>query len=175
MPKVDAAGRYYVQMGLAWALATFYLEFPDEVFHILATHTDSAVRRMAVRKAVRIAARARPGKSTGETNCKGAQRHMTEFTRRIYEVVKQIPKGCVASYGQVAQWPATRAGARRGFALHRNPEPGVIPCHRVVFQDGSTCTGLCLRRARSAAPPSGGRGRHFSAGRPCDMAACRWL
>ena len=48
--EVDAAGRYYVQMGLAWALATFYLEFPDEVFHILATHTDSAVRRMAVRK-----------------------------------------------------------------------------------------------------------------------------
>ena len=50
MPKWTRPGADYVQMGLAWALATFYLEFPDEVFHILATHTDSAVRRMAVRK-----------------------------------------------------------------------------------------------------------------------------
>ena len=70
---------------------------------------------------------------------------MTEFTRRIYEVVKQIPKGCVASYGQVAQLAGNPRGARGvGFALHRNPEPGVIPCHRVVFQDGSTCTGYAF-------------------------------
>ena len=34
---------------------------------------------------------------------------MTEFTRRIYEVVKQIPKGRVASYGQVAQLAARAA------------------------------------------------------------------
>ena len=63
---------------------------------------------------------------------------MTEFTRRIYEVVKQIPKGCVASYGQVAQLAGNPRGARGvGFALHRNPEPGVIPCHRVVGSHGS--------------------------------------
>lgn len=62
---------------------------------------------------------------------------MTEFTRRIYEVVKQIPKGCVASYGQVAQLAGNPRGARGvGFALHRNPEPGVIPCHRVVNREG---------------------------------------
>ena len=62
---------------------------------------------------------------------------MTEFTRRIYEVVKQIPKGCVASYGQVAQLAGNPRGARGvGFALHRNPEPGVIPCHRVLGYDG---------------------------------------
>ena len=48
---------------------------------------------------------------------------MTEFTRRIYEVVKQIPKGRVASYGQVAQLAGNPRGARGvGFALHRNPE-----------------------------------------------------
>ena len=63
---------------------------------------------------------------------------MTEFTRRIYEVVKQIPKGCVASYGQVAQLAGNPRGARGvGFALHRNPEPGVIPCHRVVGSGGA--------------------------------------
>ena len=63
---------------------------------------------------------------------------MTEFTRRIYEVVKQIPKGRVASYGQVAQLAGNPRGARGvGFALHRNPEPGVIPCHRVVGSGGN--------------------------------------
>ena len=49
--------------------------------------------------------------------------------RKIYEVVKRIPKGHVATYGMVA----TLAGNPRmsrvvGYALHVNPEPGVIPC-----------------------------------------------
>ena len=48
----------------------------------------------------------------------------------------------------MAAWPPWRgntSGARGvGFALHRNPEPGVIPCHRVVFPDGSVCTGYAF-------------------------------
>ncbi len=56
---------------------------------------------------------------------------------KIYEVVKSIPKGCVASYGQVAELAGNRHWARVvGYALHVNPEPGVIPCHRVVTVDG---------------------------------------
>lgn len=62
----------------------------------------------------------------------------TQFTSRIYEVVTQIPRGCVATYGDVAFLAGNPRGARGvGFALHRNPKPGVIPCHRVVFRDGS--------------------------------------
>lgn len=62
---------------------------------------------------------------------------MTDFTRRIYEVVRAIPAGRVMSYGHVAALAGNPRGARGvGFALHRNPEPGVIPCHRVVFRDG---------------------------------------
>ena len=76
---------------------------------------------------------------------------MTEFTRRIYEVVKQIPKGRVASYGQVAQLAGNPRGARGvGFALHRNPEPGVIPCHRVVPSAGPKCSAACWRTRASA-------------------------
>ena len=42
------------------------------------------------------------------------------------------------SYGQVARMAGNPRGARAvGFVLHRNPEPGVIPCHRVVGADGS--------------------------------------
>ena len=62
----------------------------------------------------------------------------SEFTKRIYEVVRQIPRGCVASYGQVAFLAGNPRGARGvGFAMHRSPEPGGIPCHRVVRSDGS--------------------------------------
>ena len=57
----------------------------------------------------------------------------SEFTKRIYEVVRQIPRGCVASYGQVAFLAGNPRGARGvGFAMHRSPEPGGIPCHRVA-------------------------------------------
>ena len=69
----------------------------------------------------------------------------SEFTKRIYAVVRQIPPGSVASYGQVAFLAGNPRGARGvGFALHRNPEPGVIPCHRVVFKDGGLCSGFAF-------------------------------
>ncbi len=61
---------------------------------------------------------------------------MTVF-ERIYEVVKSIPKGKVATYGQVAMLAGNPRWARVvGYALHCNPEPGVIPCHRVVNREG---------------------------------------
>lgn len=56
---------------------------------------------------------------------------------KIYEVVKQIPKGKVASYGQVAAMAGNpRWSQVVGYALHSNPSPGEIPCHRVVRKDG---------------------------------------
>lgn len=63
---------------------------------------------------------------------------MTDFTREIYNQVMKIPPGQVACYGQIA-FLAGRPGASRavGAALHNNPRPRVIPCHRVVFKDGS--------------------------------------
>ena len=101
---------------------------------------------------------------------------MTEFTRRIYEVVKQIPKGCVASYGQVAQLAGNPRGARGvGFALHRNHEPGVIPCHREVFQDGSTCTGYAFGGPEVQRRLLEEEGVTFLPDGRVDMAACRWL
>ncbi len=55
----------------------------------------------------------------------------------IYDVVKRIPKGKVATYGMVA----TLAGNPRwsrvvGYALHVNPDPDNIPCYRVVNRYG---------------------------------------
>ncbi len=58
-------------------------------------------------------------------------------TKRIYEVVKKIPKGKVATYGQVAELAGDKRMARAvGNALHKNPNPDNIPCFRVVNAKG---------------------------------------
>lgn len=57
---------------------------------------------------------------------------------RIYDVVKQIPKGSVATYGQVASLAGSKHWARVvGYALHANPDPEHIPCYRVVNRFGA--------------------------------------
>ncbi len=56
---------------------------------------------------------------------------------KIYAVVRQIPKGTVATYGQVAALAGNRRWARVvGYALHVNPDPEHIPCYRVVNRFG---------------------------------------
>ena len=58
-------------------------------------------------------------------------------TRRIYEAVKKIPKGQVATYGQVAELAGNKRMSRAvGNALHKNKDPENIPCYRVVNAKG---------------------------------------
>ena len=57
--------------------------------------------------------------------------------QKIYEQVKKIPNGKVATYGQIALMAGNpRWSQIVGYALHSNPEPGIIPCHRVVNKEG---------------------------------------
>ncbi len=58
-------------------------------------------------------------------------------SKRIYEAVKKIPYGHVATYSQVAEMAGDRKMARAvGNALHKNPDPDNIPCFRVVNAKG---------------------------------------
>ena len=58
-------------------------------------------------------------------------------TKRIYEAVKQIPRGKVATYGQIAALAGEPKMARAvGNALHKNTDPEHIPCYRVVNSKG---------------------------------------
>lgn len=64
---------------------------------------------------------------------------------KIYEVVKTIPKGKVATYGQVAALAGNARLARVvGYALHQNPDPSSIPCHRVVNREGKVAPGFAF-------------------------------
>jgi methylated-DNA-protein-cysteine methyltransferase-like protein len=108
------------------------------------------------------------------------------FNSRVYDVVRRIPRGQVATYGQIAALAGNPRNARFvGYALHVNPEPGVIPCHRVVFRDGSLAPGFAFGgpdRQRALledegvpfVPPDA---HHENAGQDgwlVDLAQCQW-
>ena len=62
---------------------------------------------------------------------------MPNSYERIYAVVRQIPYGRVATYGQIAALAGNPRWSRVvGYALHVNPDPAHIPCFRVVNRFG---------------------------------------
>lgn len=67
------------------------------------------------------------------------------FAQKVYEITQQIPKGMVATYGQIARL-AGNAGAARtvGHYMKINPYAPRVPCHRVVGSDGSL-TGYSMK------------------------------
>lgn len=59
------------------------------------------------------------------------------FYSEVYSVVKRIPAGKVTTYGEIARALGNvRLSRAVGYALHANPLPGIIPCHRVVNRKG---------------------------------------
>lgn len=71
---------------------------------------------------------------------------MDSFFEDTYDMVRQIPLGRVATYGQVARMLGAPRKARFvGFAMHASPGmSGGVPCHRVVFKDGSLAPGFAF-------------------------------
>ena len=60
------------------------------------------------------------------------------FTERVYEIVASIPKGRVATYGQVARLAGNAKAARAvGMAMRTNTDTKRVPCHRVVGATGA--------------------------------------
>ncbi|RBP98137.1 cysteine methyltransferase [Bifidobacterium aemilianum] len=108
------------------------------------------------------------------------------FNERVYEVVKRIPRGLVATYGQVAALAGNHRNARFvGYALHVNPEPGMIPCHRVVFRDGSLAPGFAFGGPEEQRVLLEGEGVAFTPPVKCqknagaegwlvDLSRCQW-
>jgi methylated-DNA-[protein]-cysteine S-methyltransferase len=67
-----------------------------------------------------------------------ALEQLTPNERTVLRVVEKIPYGATRTYAQVAGMAGFPGGARfAGNALHKNPFPVIIPCHRVVRSDGS--------------------------------------
>ena len=93
----------------------------------------------------------------------------------IYDVVRCIPQGKVASYGQVALLAGNPRWARVvGYALHVNPEPGTIPCHRVVMRDGSLTPGFTFGGLDAQRAMLECEGVLFTSDGKVDLQQCRW-
>jgi methylated-DNA-[protein]-cysteine S-methyltransferase len=59
------------------------------------------------------------------------------FSRKILSATARIPYGEVSSYGTLAREAGSpRAARAAGNALHNNPVPIIVPCHRVLHSDG---------------------------------------
>lgn len=97
-------------------------------------------------EALRAYLRGRPFEWSGPLDLRG----VTEFQRAVFEAVRDIPFGEVRTYGDIARGIGRPDAVRAvGNALHRNPFPLVVPCHRVLREGGGlggySC-GLAMKR-----------------------------
>lgn len=93
---------------------------------------------------------------------------------KIYEVVRQIPYGQVATYGQIAALAGNRQWTRVvGYALHVNPDPDNIPCYRVVNKEGRVSDAFAFGGGNRQVELLKAEGVEFIDGR-VDMARYQW-
>lgn len=65
------------------------------------------------------------------------------YREKVYQIVKQIPKGKVTTYGAIAK-RLHMSPRTVGIALHLNPYKGQVPCHRVVNREGRIAPGFAF-------------------------------
>ncbi|MDO4992238.1 MAG: MGMT family protein [Prevotellaceae bacterium] len=68
-----------------------------------------------------------------------SSRNITEFQRKVYLELLNIPRGETISYGELGKRIGCRSAQAIGQALKRNPFAPDVPCHRVIAADGSLC------------------------------------
>ena len=96
-----------------------------------------------------------------------------EFYEEVYSIVRQIPPGRVLTYGAIARMMGRPRHARLvGRALWGTPSGRGIPCHRVVFRDGSVCTGYAFGGPEVQRRLLRGEGVSFLPDGRVDMQAC---
>jgi methylated-DNA-[protein]-cysteine S-methyltransferase len=70
------------------------------------------------------------------------------LSQRVYELVAKVPKGKVVTYSELARAVGRPTASRAiGQILNKNPNPVVVPCHRVVKSNGNV-GGYALGTAR---------------------------
>lgn len=97
-----------------------------------------------------------------------------QLYQHIYHSVKMIPRGKVATYGDIA-WLSGNKGMARvvGNALHNNPYPGIVPCHRVVNSQGRLAEAFVFGGINRQRELLEAEGVSFI-GEKVDMEKCRW-
>lgn len=118
-------------VGRAASPEQFARRYRERFGRLLIKGIDPGTRRLAERVAVALAGEGAeiPVDLSGTTS----------FQRRVLEVVKGIPRGEVRPYAWVAREVGSpRASRAVGTVMANNPVPLIVPCHRVVRNDGTT-------------------------------------
>ena len=58
------------------------------------------------------------------------------FNQQCYKLLSQIPKGKISTYKEIANVLNTKAYRAVGNAMAKNPNPIIVPCHRVINNNG---------------------------------------
>lgn len=94
---------------------------------------------------------------------------------RIYDIVRQIPPGKVATYGQIACMAGNPRWSRVvGYALHVNPDPEHIPCFRVVNRLGEVSSAFAFGGGNRQRELLQEEGVPFLPDGRVDLARCYW-
>jgi methylated-DNA-protein-cysteine methyltransferase-like protein len=91
----------------------------------------------------------------------------------VYSIVAQIPKGRVTTYGNIAKAIGLKTPRQVGWLLHRNEDPKNVPCHRVVFADGSVSGNYAFGGAHAQRKWLESEGVTFR-GERVDLKQCLW-
>ncbi|MGH3088605.1 MAG: methylated-DNA--[protein]-cysteine S-methyltransferase [Rubrobacteraceae bacterium] len=128
---VGVSGRGVRLLGKAVSPEEFSVRYRERFGRLLSWGADERTRRIAERMATAL---------TGEKiEVPADLSGTTPFQRRVLEVVKGIPRGEVRPYVWVAREAGSPGASRAvGSVMANNPVPLVIPCHRVVRNDGTT-------------------------------------
>ncbi|MCL1866633.1 MAG: MGMT family protein [Oscillospiraceae bacterium] len=100
---------------------------------------------------------------------------MTDFNIKVFDAVRGIPVGKVASYSQIAiRAGSPRAARAVGNILHSNISPENAPCHRVVHNDGRLAEAYVFGGKGKQEALLKSEGVVFLTGEKVDMRKCRW-
>ena len=118
-------------VGRADSPEQFARRYRERFCRLLSWGTDARTRRLSERIALALAGRrVEVPVDLSET---------TPFQRRVLEVVAGIPRGEVRPYAWVAREAGSPKASRAvGTVMANNPVPLLVPCHRVVRNDGTT-------------------------------------
>lgn len=102
------------------------------------------------------------------------QKYQKNFREQVFEKVKKIPRGKVATYGQIALMLGKPRGAREvGWMLHSNNSADV-PCHRVVDRNGRLAPNFAFDGAVEQRRRLGSEGVKFVDEMHIDLALFAW-
>ena len=128
---VGVSGTGVRMVGKAASPEGFARRYRERFGRLLSWGTDETTRRLAEKVAAALAGE--------KTEVPADLSETTPFQRRVLEVVKGIPRGEVRPYAWVAREAGSPKASRAvGSVMANNPVPLLIPCHRVVRNDGTT-------------------------------------